>query len=280
MVFKASKKRERRTDPLIKGKPMIPSAAIEIWYRRRLQELTDAMIKDYREQVMSAMNEGSVREVFAQDAAAASVFKSLFERMDAKWERVYNGFANETAKEFVEKSTTYADASAGFSISSMGIERPVMAYNSNITNTIGAAKDFNFTLITGIQEEIHEKIYDSVMLSLTSPNPEQQGQSGIENTLKEIGGFSKERIKLITQDQTSKLYSSLSDERMRQNGLDKFMWLHSSAGKVPRQSHVDKDGEIFSLDDPRLWEGKKSDQGPPGWAIRCRCRKIPILTND
>jgi SPP1 gp7 family putative phage head morphogenesis protein len=280
MAFSASKKRERRKDPLIMGKPMTPSSAIEIWYRDQLQRVTKSMIEDYREQVGAALREPSVREVFVQDAAAASTFKSLFERMDAKWEKIYAGFAKIAAGEFVDKSAAYADSSAGFSISHMGIEAPVMAYNSNIANTISASKDYNFTLITGLQEEIHEKIYTSVMLSLTSPNPEEQGQSGIQNTLKEIGGFSKERIKLIASDQTSKVYSSLSDERMRQNGLDKFMWLHSSAGKVPRQSHVEKDGQIFSLDDPRLWEGKKSDQGPPGWAIRCRCRKIPVLTND
>jgi SPP1 gp7 family putative phage head morphogenesis protein len=144
-------------------------------------------------------------------------------------------------------------------------------------NTLGAATDFNHTLITNISEDIHEKIYNSIMLSLTSPNPEEQGMTGIENTLKSVGGFSKKRIALITEDQTSKLYSALSDERMRENNVDEFRWLHSSAGKVPRKTHVAKNNQIFKLDDSRLWEGPKADQGPPGWAIRCRCRKIPII---
>jgi uncharacterized protein with gpF-like domain len=64
---------------------------------------------------------------------------------------------------------------------------------------------------------------------------------------------------------------------MDQNGVEEFEWLHSSAGKVPRQTHVDKDGMVFKVNDPRLWEGPKADQGPPGWAINCRCRAVPII---
>ncbi len=124
---------------------------------------------------------------------------------------------------------------------------------------------------------MHEKIYTSVMLSLTSPNPEEQGVSGIEKALRNAGEFSENRIDLIARDQNSKLYSSLNTERMKDNGVEKFRWIHSSAGKTPRPSHVAKDGEIFTLDDPRLWTGPKADQGPPGWAINCRCRAVPII---
>jgi len=198
--------------------------------------------------------------------------------MNEKWTRVYQGFATKTAKEFVDKSEQHADASTLFSLSTMGVQQPTKAYNANVANTLAASVNFNHTLITGIQKEVHEKIHTAVMLSLTSPDPAQQGQSGIESALKEVSGFSKKRIELIAIDQNSKLYSALSDERMLQNGIEEFEWAHSSAGKTPRPSHVAKDGMIFKLNDPRLWEGPKADQGPPGWAIRCRCRKLPVIT--
>ncbi len=278
MAFKASKKREKKTpNAIVRGKPMIPSAAVEEWYRGRMKLVSSAMIEDYRLEIGRVLKNPEVERFFAKDAAAATVFKDVLRKLDKKWKEVFEGFAAQTAHEFVHKSDEHAKSSTFFCMSNMGIEAPKMAYTTNISNTLEASVTFNHTLISSIQEETHGKIFDAVMLSLTSPNPEQQGQSGITNALKEIGGFTQDRIKLIARDQTSKLYSSLSDTRMEENGIDEFEWMHSSAGKVPRQTHVDKDGEIFKLDDPRLWEGPKADRGPPGWAINCRCRKIFVI---
>lgn len=278
MVFKASKERKRKEGaPVGIGSPMIPSAPIRAWYRTEMDKICAAMVEDYRRTIKTALNNDNVKKLFATDAAASSVFQKALDGLNRKWGDIFKGFAKSTAKKFVDKSDEHSKASTVFSLSTAGIEQPVVKYTNNVANTLQAAQDFNNTLITGIQAEVHEKIYNSVMLSLTSPNPEEQGQSGIEAALREVGGFTKERTKLIARDQTSKLYSALADERMKQNGIDEFEWMHSSAGKVPRQSHIDKDGIIFTLDDPRLWEGKKSDQGPPGWAINCRCRRRPII---
>lgn len=278
MVFRASKERKRKTGaPVGIGSPMIPPAPVRAWYRTEMDKVCAAMVEDYRRAIKTTLDNENVQRLFATDAAAASAFQKTLDKLNRKWGDIFRGFAKSTAKKFVDKSDEHSKASTIFSLSTAGIEQPIIKYTENVANTLQAAQEFNNTLITGIQAEVHEKIYNSVMLSLTSPNPEEQGQSGIEAALREVGGFTKERTKLIARDQTSKLYSSLADERMAQNGIDEFEWLHSSAGKVPRQSHVDKDGEIFTLDDPRLWEGKKSDQGPPGWAINCRCRRRPII---
>ena len=278
MAFQASKKRERRAPaPVGVGKPLIPSAAIREWYDKQLSSVTRAMIDDYREQIGKALEDKSVQVFFATDAAAASVLKGVVKELNRKWSDVFKAFAKKTSHEFTKRVDEQATSSTLASLSVAGVQQPRAAYNSGVENTLSASQDFNNTLITGIQQEVHEQIYSAVMLSLTSPNPEEQGQTGIESALKEAGIKSKKRIDLITRDQTSKLYSALSDDRMRENGITRFRWLHSSAGKVPRQTHVDKDGEIFDLDDPRLWEGPKADQGPPGWAINCRCRKLPII---
>lgn len=278
MPFKASKKRERKPpSPIAKGTPLIPSVPIRNWYKKQLDAVVAAMIDDYKKTIKATLQNENVKEFFATDAAASSAFKKTLDKLEQKWNDIFKGFAKTTSKEFVQKSDDYSKVSTTFSLSSAGIEAPVMAYNDNIANTLNAAQDFNNTLIVGIQEAVHEKIYESVMLSLTSPNPEEQGQAGIETALKKIGGFAADRAKLISRDQTSKLYSSLNTERMAQNGVEEFEWLHSSAGKVPRHSHVEKNGKIFKLDDPRLWEGPKGDRGPPGWAINCRCRAIPVI---
>jgi uncharacterized protein with gpF-like domain len=284
MAFRASKKRERKPpEPVSKGTALIPSVPIRLWYQSQLLDITEAMLEDYRRQLSSGLRDDTVRRAFATDATAASILTAVLSRLWSKWTDVFAGFAGVTAKEFVRKSDEHTKATVWASLSTAGVNEPTTAYNENINNTLNAEQTFNNTLIRGIHQDVHEKIFSAVMLSLTSPNPEEQGQSGIENVLKKTGEFAHNRVKLIAQDQTSKLYSSLSDERMRQNNVEEFEWLHSSAGKEPRASHVKMDSHIFKLDDPRLWQVggefdlKKGDLGPPGWAIKCRCRKRPII---
>lgn len=275
--FKASKERKRQPPKRMRGGVMSPSAAIRIWYHNQLLDITDVMLNDYASAIAEGLKEPIVQRHFAQDASPASLFKGILTRLFAKWDKVFSRSADTLSKEFVEKSDEYAAFSTFNSLSTAGVEQPTRAYNSNVTNTLGAAQALNHTLITGIHQDVHDRIYTAVMLSLTSSDPETQGTSGIYNALMKTGEFAHNRAALIARDQTSKLYASLSDERMAQNGVEEFEWLHSSAGKEPRLTHVEKDGMIFKLNDPRLWEGPKKDQGPPGWAINCRCRKRPVI---
>lgn len=278
MAFKASSKRERKApDPVGRGRPIIPSYALELWYKKKLAAMTTAMIADYKEQIFKEVNSEAGKRFYATDAVFSEAFNFVLKSLQQRWSRIFEGFAESLAPEFVEKVDGQATSATLHSLSIAGLKAPVATYNRDVANTLKASVDFNHTLITKLGEEVHEKIYTSVMLSLTSPDPEQQGMSGIQTALKAAGVKSKERIDLITRDQTSKLYSALSDARMEENGVDEFEWLHSSAGKTQRHSHVEKNGMIFKLNDPRLWEGPKADQGPPGWAINCRCRKVPII---
>jgi SPP1 gp7 family putative phage head morphogenesis protein len=278
MAFVARKTRERRAPmPVGRGKPIVPNAAIEAWYRQQMNAMAKAMIADYRKELGSVMASPSVRKFYGKDESPSSAFTRTLNSLRQRWRSMFEGFAIKLAPEFTGKVDAAATSSTLNSLSVAGLDQPRATYNESIQNTLKAATEFNHTLITNISQEVHEKIYSAIMLSLTSPNPEEQGTAGITNALRDVGEFSEKRIKLIAKDQTSKLYSSVSDERMGQNGVEEFEWMHSSAGKVPRHTHVEKNGQIFKLNDPRLWQGPKADQGPPGWAINCRCRKIPVI---
>ncbi len=284
MAFKASKERKRKEpDPVGRGSPIAPSAAVKLKYQKQMMWVVKAMLEDYKHEMAETLAHPEVEQFYGEDASVSSIFKRILKKLDKKWKEVFSGFATKAAYEFTRDADKNATAATLNSLSTAGIDQPRATFNEYVQNTLEAATDFNHTLIVNIQQEVHEKIYTSVMLSLTSPNPEQQGQAGIEAALREAGITAKDRVELIARDQTSKLYSALADDRMRENGVDEFEWAHSSAGKVPRESHVHMDGHIFKLNDPRLWEVggefnlKKGDLGPPGWAINCRCRRIPVI---
>ncbi|USN16338.1 head morphogenesis protein [Luteibacter phage vB_LflM-Pluto] len=278
MAFKASKVRKKRDRlPVAEGTQLFTSAAIREWYEGQLRAITRAMLGDYEKTIEGATKTKTAKQFFAQDASAASIFNEVLAALDKKWLNIFKNYAKVTAAAFTEKVDKHSKSTVWHSLSVAGVDAPAMAYTEAVSNTIKAAQDFNNTLITSIQEETHQQIYTSVMLSLTSPDPTQQGLQGIAAGLREAGIKSEKRIDLIARDQNSKLYASLNTERMKQNGVEKFRWVHSSAGKVPRPSHVAKDGKIFLVDDPELWTGPKADQGPPGWAINCRCRAVPVI---
>lgn len=278
MAFKASKVRAPRApDPVGRGLAIVPSYAIEIWYKKQLRTLTRAMLAEYKEVINKELQTDAAKRFYATDAIFTDTFNFVVRSLQQRWSNIFEGFAAKLAPEYVDKVEGAATSATLHSLSVAGLKAPVAEYNASVANTLKASVDYNHTLITNLSKDAHEKIYTGVMLSLTSPNPEEQGMSGIQQALTKAGIEAENRIDLIVRDQTSKIYSALSDARMEQNGVDEFEWLHSSAGKVPRHTHVEKDGMIFKLNDPRLWEGPKADQGPPGWAINCRCRKVPVI---
>lgn len=283
MAFKASKKRERRSpDRIGRGSPIIPSNAIAMAYRREMKGLCYAMIDDYQAGIAEWLEKKQVKKFFAQDSAD-STFQTLMKRLQLKWAKAFARVGSKIAADFIKSVEKGATSATFASLKSAGIEAPKATYNKFVENTLKTSETFNTTLVTKVGEDIHNRVYEAVMLSLTSPDPAQQGTSGIQAALRNVKQFSAKRVDLIAKDQTSKLYCVLSDERMRQNGVEEFEWAHSGAGKESRISHEHVDGMRFKLDDKRLWEVggelkfKKGDIGPPGWAIHCKCRKIPII---
>lgn len=277
MAFKASKIRSIRRDVVAEGSQLIPTSATQSWYNKQMDLLIHEMIEDYKKELLLNFKTDTAEKFYAEDASVVSLFKKMMARLESKWFALFKNSAKTISDKFVKKVDASSKAGVNFSISTLGIKAPRETYTQNINNTMKAGREFNETLITGLQEEAHKKIADAIMLSLTSPNPEQQGQKYVMSVLADAGISSKKRAKLIARDQNSKMFASLNHDRMEQNGITHFKWVHSSAGKVPRHTHVAKDGMIFALNDHRLWEGPKSDQGPPGWAINCRCRAVPVL---
>lgn len=282
MAFKASKERKRRTAPFAQGSQLIPSAATAAWYGRELRNLVDAMVQDYKRELVQTFEHPDVEETFSQDASTVNIFTRLFKRLDKKWAAVFKAAGERLTARFIEKTDSYSAATVKYSLSNMGVEAPVETYTKNLDETLKAGGEFNLSLISGIQEATHKKIQNATMLSLTSSDPSQQGTKAILEAVTAAGVAEGKRAEFIARDQNAKLYSSLNIERMKNNGVNKFQWVHSSAGKEPRHSHLKHDGEIFEVDDPRLWQEGfhgmgKGDLGPPGWAINCRCRVMPVI---
>jgi len=287
MAFKASKKRERKIDKVIRGRPLIPSAAIEKWYAGQIKEMLTEMGADYRSEIMGLMSLKGTKEHYAADAKLPiNRFKAAFMKLAKRWQSKIAKLVEKTPKSFVMQVDKHSFSSVGASLKSLGIKQPKDLAKSDWESSMELAVQQNVALIKSIGQEFHDKIEKSVWNSLTSPKGTEQGAYGLGKYLTETLGASKERADFIALDQTKKVFCELNNARMNQNGVDEFEWAHSSAGKTPRHTHMDMDGQTFSTKGPgsELYypDGTrvslpKKDDGKPGHAIGCKCRMIPVI---
>lgn len=296
MVFKASKKRGKKIEPVAKGNILLPSAAVVEWYSDSMKTLVREMMEDYRAEIGVLMRTDGVREHFAADAKVPTQrFKGLFNRLLKKWRSKIDRFAEKTAQSFAMKVDKHSFTSVGSSLKALGIKEPRDIAKDEWEAQISIYVAENIALIKSIPEELHSKVERATWNSLTSPEGKAQGAYGINNTIREYMGKSFERANFIAQDQTAKLNSVLNIARMEQNQVNVFEWMHSSAGKKPRQCHIAWNGRYFLTKGgpTELYEllpdgttkkyeagqdgAKQMDIGKPGHPPRCRCRARPAI---
>lgn len=287
MAFRASKKRERKKEPLIKGKPLIPSAATEQWYSKEIRDFIQEMSDDYRAEIEKCMKLPGTKDYYAEDSKLpVGRFRSMFAKTRKKWESKMFEFANRKAKEASIKIDKHSFTSVGSSLKALGIKEP-----KGITKTAWELQmelyiRENVALISSLGQGFQDKVEKSVWNSLTAPDGSEQGMYGISNYITHTTAVTRRHANFIAVDQTRKLYSALNIARMEQNGVTKFIWLHSSAGKTPRHTHLELNGQTFStqgspselyrVDGTRVKLPKKDD-GKPGHPINCRCRALPVI---
>ena len=88
--------------------------------------------------------------------------------------------------------------------------------------------------------------------------------------IKDLGKTTEKRAMFIARDQSSKLNAALTQARHEDVGIKKYMWSTSLDERV-RDSHADKEGQIFEYTNP------PADTGHPGHDFNCRCVAIPVL---
>ena len=123
----------------------------------------------------------------------------------------------------------------------------------------------NVQLITSIHSQYLDKIQSAVMQAQVKGTPSKE----LAKQIKEIGGVTEKRAKLIARDQSAKINASLTRARHEEMGIKQYIWSTSGDERV-RDSHAANDGKIFSYDDPPA-------TGHPGDEINCRCVAIPYF---
>lgn len=134
-------------------------------------------------------------------------------------------------------------------------------------DVFNATVNENVGLIRSIGTQYHEQVQGMVMRSVIAG----RDLATLTNDLQDRYGITRRRAALIALDQNNKATGSMIAVRQVEQGLQ-AVWLHSTAGKEPRKTHLANSGNVYDPakgwfdPDPRVRRFIR-----PGELINCRC---------
>lgn len=289
-----AKYRKRRARKL---KPIRPSRANELWYKAELLKITNLLDASARKHLLPALKQLAP---FKGDTLPPSL-RPQFEMMARDF-----GGIEKTAKRLadlaVRRNLEEVDKRLRNAIkASVGVDiSPVFTREGAIRDAMRVATEANFDLITSIPPKYFEKLskhlennfvsgirhedfigelYPTLRNTLDKQHEEappdyfEKQQLTAEEIFDRVDEIAENRAKLIARDQTAKMNSSFNRVRQTDVGIEQYEWQTAGDERV-RDSHAEKDGQIFS------WDSPPEDTGHPGEDIQCRCVAIPFFDLD
>lgn len=243
---------------------------IEIAYRKALSSMLAEMIDSYKWWLAAEYKKSPpLLAAIAVDALPISAMRKKLEQLGEQWRWRFESSAEKIAELYAKRSYRYSDAALKKSLKDAG-----WSIKFDITRAMRESLDAtiseNVSLIQSIPMQFHQKIDGAVMRSYAMGGDLQQ----LESELRGIYAGAGNRVKLIASDQIKKANSVATRARQLELGITEAVWIHSHAGKEPRQSHVAAHGEIY-----KIAEGCKIDGEyiQPAQLINCRCMAKPII---
>jgi len=173
-----------------------------------------------------------------------------------------DAWAEQTQKWHADKFA--ANVAAGTSI-----DVELLMSSDAVMDTLRAFLAENVQLITSVSDETRSRIAGIVWRGYLARTPRREIAREINKAL----GMARDRALRIASDQTVKLAAKLDELRQVEAGIDVFEWRHS--GKVHfRPEHKARNGKRFK------WTSAVARTDPPGRAINCACKSLPVLELD
>lgn len=232
------KKNPQHNDKLLQ---LEDNSAIAEQYIRYVNVFFKEMKKEYYNQIMDYYREN--RSELVLDTDYTSALERIINNIGIRWKAKFGLLADNVSKVIVGEVDTRNKAK----FTKIKKKYPWVLTDTRdlqkTVNTIQASIAENVSLIKSIEEKYHSSITSSVMRSVSQGNNLQQ----LTQDLREIGGISERRIKLIASDQVAKATAQINRQRSIDTGFTKAIWKKSIAGKTHRISHARANGEVFDI---------------------------------
>lgn len=253
--MKAEKK--KRVTPI-----KIPKSP-EVKYRKQLDVITKKLREETNSQLIPALKQ--LQPQYVNDAYALELEKIIddmrrtFIGLNTNSKIIANNFVGNTNQANRQRFYNSIEDTIGVDLSNV-------IRNEDLTDVMVASTRENVSLIKSIPEEYFKKLETIVFTETTQGST----ANSMIKQLKELGGVTTRRARLIARDQTAKVNSALTQQRSQNLGVEEYVWRTAGDGRV-RDTHMSKNGKVFR------WDKPPKDTGHPGHDIQCRCVAQPII---
>jgi len=267
---------------------VVPNVQTEVAYRNALAKAIANMTASYeywirgkyRRALDANLAAGRLPEpVLAQDAdtpgpsgAAGDMFDELA-RLRAHWEQHFEQLSQKLASQMLRAMYDANEFSWNSKLRRAGFDIDLQLTPAQKL-ILKAKLPENVALIRSIQQDYHKDIEGIVSRNFLKG----RDLSAMAEQIQERGGVSTRRAALIARDQSNKATAQMNAARQQELGLNWATWIHSSAGKEPRHTHVRAGREQWIFDTQAGIDfGDSFGQVLPGEAINCRCHSRTII---
>ncbi len=249
--------------------PVHASAGIAATFSRRLRTLVQRMHDSVMWWVRAAYRANAPE--IAQDATPASILRAAIRRLTKRWTTKFDEAAQKMGAWFATATRNRSTDAMRTILKDAGISvefqiTPAMA------DIAQATVQQAVSLIKTIPQEHMAKVEGAVMRSV------QTGRDlgALTRDLRQIAGVSEKRAVLIARTTNNQATAAFTRARQLEAGIEEAIWMHSSAGKKPRPSHVAMNGQRYDVA-KGMWDEDEREWIFPGQLINCRCLQRPVI---
>ena len=259
-----------------------PSFALAKSYENELTELVDFMLteviiaikKEYKQTAIVAMDSINISQILKDRIAI------LFKR----WDDIFNSNAGIFANKFitavdehnarqlqngVKKVLNYKDNKILNKLAQSIIINP-NSQDKLIIQTKNSLIQEQINLITDISQEVKTKISTAVFDNIGRNRSFKE----LQHELIDIKDINKTRARLIAKNQIDYATSVINNARATNLGFTHSKWRHSTASKIPRQSHLHANGKIYETAKGCFIDGEYII---PAEKINCNCYSVVVI---
>lgn len=243
------------------------SEAIHSWYYKELMQILKDIRKELDEDLINKYH-GKAKKALANDGISDWI-AHIADYMLDKWNRRLNSISEEVAKDFIDKTVGNYDTRLaamlrrkGFTVRMQNSERTLDALRAAMGENVGLIKSIGTEYLSKVQMHVWQSVTGGYDLATLTDN------------LAHDFHIARNRARTIARDQANKAHAVIEQARRKELGIKEAIWIHSHAGKQPRESHVKAHGKKFDIEKGMYIDGEWI---LPGEKINCRCGSKAIL---
>lgn len=221
--------------------------------------------------VRAAWKEADPSHGMAHDAGPVFTLRRSLSVFGRQWTQRLNRLSLKLATAFANKSFRATDASLKSAFRDAGLTVK-FAPTKTVRNAYQATIAENVALIKSIPQQYLKDLEQSVWSAVMKGSTLGELTSEVQAKY----GVAYRRAKFIAEDQSAKAKAVLENARRREAGITEAVWMHSSAGKTPRPTHVAMNGKRYKLADG-MYDSAVGEHVWPGQLPRCRCVSKAVI---